>query len=54
MSTTARKQRKRDRIPFTKPTKTPTRPYASGKPEGWGFVTGAEILASMYLTRTRT
>lgn len=49
MSNTARKQRKRSGVPFTKPTKTPTRPYESGKPKGWGFVSAAEIMAALLI-----
>lgn len=49
MGTAARKARKRAGQPFVKPTKTPTRPYASGRPTGLGLVTRAEIITSLMI-----
>lgn len=46
MSNAERKARKRARIPFTKETKRPTRPWSRGIPT-IGLVSGAEILAGI-------
>lgn len=48
MGNTARKARKRDRIPYAKTAKRPTRPWSHGIPT-IGLVSGAEILAGIVI-----
>lgn len=47
MSTAARKARKRAGEKYSKPQKTPTRPY--DQPRGLGLVTGAELITALMI-----